>query len=155
MAYAEGTTVPAERTIAEIRALLDKHGSTHFVQGSAPERDVVQFKIDGRQYRFDVERPTAEEMLQAFADAGGRTYGSSFVRISWGDRAAAEWRRRWRARLLWLKAQLEFAEDVPIVSSMLSMLVLPDGQTLGDWAEPQVTEMYAGGRMPPMLGDGR
>lgn len=148
MAYAEGTTVPAEKTIAEIRGLLDRHGSTHFVQGSAPERDIVQFKIDGRQYRFDIPRPTADEMRAAY---NGRYRAST----DFAAKATAEWRRRWRARLLWLKAQLEFAEDVPIVDSMLSMLVLPDGQTFSAWAEPQVEEMYAGGRMPPMLGDGR
>lgn len=152
MAYAEGTTVAAEKTVAEIRALLEKHGSTHYAHGSAPERDVVQFKIDGRQYRFDIARPTIDAMKEAYT---GQKWGGRYYAINWTDRVAAEWRRRWRARLLWLKAQLEFAEDVPLEASMLSMLVLPSGTTFGEWAGPQVDAMYELGKMPPMLGDGR
>ena len=61
----------------------------------------------------------------------------------------AEWRRRWRARLLWIKATLEFAEDDEdegLATAMAGYLVLQGGVTVGQ----AITE----GTLP-MLGSGR
>jgi hypothetical protein len=162
MKYAEGTTTPAETTLGEMRRLLEKAGATHWAHGSAPERDVIQFRIDGRMYKFGVERPDLDTIKAEYiADAVKRGRERQYViearadRIDFGTRTGPEWRRRWRARLMWLKAQLEFAEEVPLQTALLSALVLPDGRTFGDWAAPQVEAMYDSGTMPRMLGDGR
>lgn len=146
MSYAEGTKVPVEQTQGEIRKLLVKHGATHFAFGSAPERDIVQFQLAGRHYRFTVERPTVK-------DIGGK-FGTRPVYGDWGPRLDSEYRRRWRARLLWIKAMLEFAEDEPLSKAMLAYLLLPDGRTFSDWADPQVEAMYERGEMPALLGTG-
>ncbi len=142
MSYAKGTTVPVSRSIDEIRSILLKAGATHYAYGEDPEQAAIQFALDKRHYRFTVRRPT-----ELRAKAGW----SSDARID------AEWRRRWRARVLWVKAQIEFAESEPAAfhEAMLAHLVLPDGRTLGGWAEPQIGEMYERGGMPPLLGDGR
>lgn len=141
MSYAKGTTVPVNRSIDEIRSILLKAGATHYAYGEDPQQAAIQFALDGRHYRFTVVRP----VLHA---ASG---WSSEQRID------AEWRRRWRARVLWVKAQIEFAESEPAAfhQAMLAHLVLPDGRTLGGWAEPQIKGMYETGGMPPLLGDGR
>ena len=128
--YAEGTTVAVETTQAEMRALLKKHGATHFMLGDVPGRQAVEFVLHGHRYRFAVDMPTAE-----WAD--GETALSS-----WSKRYAdvisrkieSEWKRRWRARLLWLKATLEFSagegsDSLPYVLGAFA--VLPDGRTLG------------------------
>lgn len=145
MAYAEGTKVPVNRSIDEIRALLLKAGATHYAYGENPEAAFVQFALDGLHYRFEVRRPTGE-------DANARYYrqGDTAGRID------AEWRRRWRARVLWVKAQIEFAEVEPKAfrQAMLAYLVLPDGRTFGNWAAPQIEGMYRDGAMPPLLGPG-
>lgn len=39
-------------------------------------------------------------------------------------------------------------------SEFLANLVLPDGETVGNWVAPQIDEAYATGRMPPMLPSG-
>ncbi len=157
MPYAEGTTVSADKTLGEMRALLERHGATRWAHGSMPERDIIQFELNGRHYRFSIEHPLADALRADYiAQFDYPWQGDTRARrIDWKAREAAEWRRRWRARLMWLKAQLEFAEDVPLAESMLSNLVLPDGRTFGQWAEPQVSSMYLTGGMPQLLGEGR
>jgi len=142
--YAQGTAVPVERSLAQIRALLLKAGATHYAFGESPEAGAVQFALKGLHYRFDVHRPTWDELQKRYQRPGG---------VSRAAAVDGEWRRRWRARHLWVKAQIEFAEVEPeaFTEAMLAHLVLPDGQRLGSWAQPQVEAMYRNGVMPPLL----
>lgn len=122
--YAEGTTVAAEASQAEIRLLLTKHGGTHFGLISTPDYDAIEFVLNGYRYRFTVERPADE---WARKNAGPRQLHA--------DVQKAEWRRRWRARLIWLKATLEFAsgEDATALPlALAAFAVLPQGGTVGD-----------------------
>lgn len=161
MPYATGTEVPVEKSQGEIRALLAKHGATHYAYGSGPDGDVIQFRLADRHYRFNVDAPSEDALRDAYiterVKGGEHKYRAERLanNINWRTRWNAEWKRRWRARLLWLKALLEFTDDVPLQEAMLANLVLPDGSTFGRWAEPQIDAMYASGGMPPMLGDGR
>jgi hypothetical protein len=145
--YAQGTTIGVGRTIEEIRSLLLKHGATHFASGETPELGMVQFAIRGRHYRFEVRRPTWDDVQGFYADPR---------RITAAKAIDDEWRRRWRARLLWTKAQLEFAEGEAGVleEALLAHLVLPDGRTMGSWASPQIEAAYERGGMPALLGEG-
>lgn len=148
MAYAAGTSVPADRSQQEIRALLMKAGATHYAFGEEPERAMIQFALNGRHYRFEVRRPSAQDVAHLFSmNPPGN---------DWRPRIEAEWKRRWRARVLWIKAQIEFAEYEPraFEEAMLNYLVLPDGTTMGGWARPQIAAMYEHGAMPPLLGTG-
>lgn len=136
--YAEGTTVPAESSQAEIRLLLTKHGGTHFGLISTPDYDAIEFVLNGYHYRFKVEQPNDEWGRK---NKGPRQYIA--------DVAAAEWKRRWRARLIWLKATLEFASGegggaLPL--ALAAFAVLPQGGTVG--------EALVGGTLP-LLGSGR
>lgn len=130
--YAEGTTVSAERSQDEVRALLRKHGADRFAYAEDQDRAHIQFGLRGQQYRFTVERPTSKDTPRG-------------AHHTWVDR---EWRRRWRARLLWLKATLEFASDEGpegLRSALLAYLLVKDGRTVGDLVE-------SGGL--PLLGSG-
>lgn len=142
--YAQGTKVPVDRSVDEIRRILVKAGATHYAYGEDPDQAAVQFALDGLHYRFTIRRPRAADLRAS----GG---------VSSAMRVDAEWRRRWRARVLWVKAQIEFAETEPDAfrEAMLAHLVLPDGRTFGAWAAPQVEGMYSSGQMPPLLTDGR
>lgn len=147
--YASGTPVPVGRSTDEVRTLLLKAGATHYAYGESPEAGFVQFAINGLHYRFEVRRPTKAEADRAAA-AGDR------YKIKQGTEIDAEWRRRWRARVIWLKAMIEFSEGESDVftTAMLAHLVLPDGGTFGRWATPQIASMYEQGAMPPLLGPG-
>jgi hypothetical protein len=63
-------------------------------------------------------------------------------------------RSAWRALLLVIKAKLEAVETgiTTFEDEFLAHLVLPNGQTVGEWAIPMIAEAYENGlRLPPML----
>lgn len=145
--YAAGTTVSVDRSVQEIRTVLSKAAATHYAFGETPELGMIQFAIDRRHYRFEVRRPTWDDVRGFYADPR---------RIAQAKAIDDEWRRRWRVRVIWLKAQIELTEGEPgaLAEAMLAFLVLPDGRTLGGWAAPQLEAVYATGGMPPLLGTG-
>jgi hypothetical protein len=146
--YAEGTEVSTERSLADIRRLLTVAGATHFAFGEEPTKGLIQFTLNGLSYRFEIRRPAWDDLIDRY-DAPGRVDQRRAI--------DAEWKRRWRARVLWLKALLEFAEVEPreFSRAMLAHLLLPNGQTLGSWAVPQIEVMYGEGKMPPLLSEGK
>lgn len=126
--YAEGTTVSVDQSQAEIRTLLRAHGAEHFALAESPARQAVEFVLVGIRYRFVVEMPSRDDFT-----AGRRSPGVSWE-VTLDRLVAGEWRRRWRARLLWLKATLEFAEgetDDELVNVLGAFAVLDNGQTVG------------------------
>lgn len=126
--YAEGTTVSVDSSRGEISGILAKHGVIRMGWFTEPEADVLQFEIAGRAYRMNIVRPTVAE-LRADYIANGRDWSRVY------DPAAkvnAEWKRRWRANVLLLKAKLEFADGVTstVERELMPYMVLADGRTL-------------------------
>lgn len=149
--YAEGTNVAVEKTQTEIRTLLARHGVKHFAYAEEPSRAAIQFSLHGLPYRFEVTKPSDADVRKIYS----HLYAPQ---VDWPARIEKEWRRRWRARLLWLKATLEFAADEgpdAVSTALLAYLVLPGGRTMGEWADKQLPDAYREGTMPPLLlGDG-
>lgn len=143
--YAEGTRVSVDQTQGEIRALLRSSGAAHFALAESPMRQAIEFALAGVRYRFAVEVPG---WAWGEANVGRRSPGSSLTETT--QRVIdAEWRRRWRARMLWLKATLEFADgetEDELVNVLGAFAVLENGQTLG--------QALANGSVP-LLGSGR
>ncbi len=142
--YAEGTTVGIDQTLNQIRKLLLVAGATSYAYGEGPDGAGIQFALNGLHYKFMVKRPTWADLYDRYRDPR---------RVDQSRAVDDEWRRRWRARLLWIKAMLEFAEVEPdaFAEAMLGNLVLPDGQRLAEWSIPQIEAAYSGGKMPPLL----
>ena len=148
--YAEGTAVSVEVSQAEIRTLLARHGCQHFATAEEPDRSAIQFVLGGLPYRFTIERPTIESEREAYK---ARWRPGMRHDIDYRAKAQAEWRRRWRARLLWLKATLEFAAGEgsdEIAAALMAHLVLPGGATMQTWAARELPSAYASGSMPPL-----
>jgi hypothetical protein len=143
--YAEGTDVPADRSRAEIQRILAAHGCEKMAFGTGPEGDMLQFELHERRYRFAILRPTQKQWGLA------RGYRASYWE-SWRD---AEWRRRWRAQVLLLRAKLEFGEGDAEAAAreLLPYLLLADNRNLAEWAEGGGYEELARGGMPefPLL----
>jgi len=126
--FAEGTKVTVESSRGEITGILAKHGVQRMGWFTAPDADVLQFELDGHQYRFRIPKPSLEEVRAAYIANGGKwnlVYDPD-------AKVAAEWRRRWRANVLLLKAKLEFAdgEASTVVRELMPYAVLTDGRTL-------------------------
>jgi hypothetical protein len=148
-AYAEGTTVPVEKTRIEIERLLTKHGAAQHGIVSNVECGIamVLFTMAGRQVRMRVPLPRLEE-------ARSRRGASTRERqIRLWEQASRE---RWRAVLLLVRAKLELIELglSTIEREFLADIALPNGQTVGDLLHAQLEEAYATGSMPPLLPPG-
>ena len=140
---AEGTKVPVESSRGEISGILTKHGCLRMAWGMEPRGDTLQFELAGKHFRFLIEKPTAEEVRKR--DGDNYTYPHN---VDWGVKAEAEWRRRWRANVLLIKAKLEFIDggDTSLEAEFMPYLVMPGGKTLG--------EFVAGGGLA-QLGSGK
>lgn len=132
--YAENTKVTVESSRGDITGILAKHGVQRMGWFSEPEADTLQFEVDGRSYRFRIERPTWAQITDRFVNQ----------KTPEGERTAvdAEWRRRWRANVLLLKAKLEFAEGdaSTIARELMPYMLVANNQTL--------EEAILGGKIP-------
>src|SRR5918996_866635 len=95
--FASGTTVPPEKTMMEIRALLGKHGATKIQTVEDTHLVQIAFALKNRVIRFEIEIPDENDgqFRPSYRQRTSR-------RVLW----EAEVRRRWRVCLLILKSKL-------------------------------------------------
>jgi len=125
--YAEGTTVTVESSRGEISGILAKHGVQRMGWTTEPEQDVLMFELGGGSYRFNIIRPTAQSLWERW-----KADGRSTAYLPTDAQVQAEWRRRWRANVLLLKAKLEFiaSGDTTLDRELLPYRVLKNGATI-------------------------
>ena len=127
--YAENTSVPVDRSRAEIERCLMKYGATGFgyTWERRPKEEVasIAFGFQERRIRLDIPMPESPK----------------------------EQRQRWRAVLLVIKAKLEAVETGISVfeDEFMANIMLPDGKSVSEWMRPQIAEAYRIGSMPEML----
>lgn len=128
--YAQDTKVPVIQSRGEIESLLKAHGADTFMFGHEVGRAILAFRIKGLNVRLDLKVPKGESVTEK-----------------------REERRVWRAMLLIVKAKLEavLAGVADHEKEWMPYTVMPDGQTVGEWAKPQIARMYKDGKMPPLL----
>ena len=145
--YAQNTTVPIDRSKAEIERTLQRYGASTFMYGWSGDRAVIGFDINGRRYKIELPLPAQGDFAVTEAR---RVRRSRDAQMSAWEQAC---RQRWRALALWVKAVLEASEAgiITIESALLSFTLLPNGQTVGEWSAPQLLEIYETGHMPPLL----
>lgn len=119
--YAEGTKVSVESSRAEIASILSKHGVDSMGWATKAGVDTLYFELKGGAFRLQIARPSPEEVRRMYPNAW-----------DYAAKTEAEWRRRWRANVLLLKAKLEFIEsgDSTIERELLPYRLLEDGRTL-------------------------
>lgn len=131
----------------EIERTLKKYGATAFGYLSQPGRATILFEIRGRRVRFFLPLPDS--------------MSAEFTRHSRGWRTEEQAQRlceqacrsRWRALLLVIKAKLEAVEAaiVTLEAEFLPYTVLPNGQKVSEFYQPQVDLVFQSGRMPEPL----
>ncbi len=136
--YAAKTTVSPDKSQIEIKKLLNNAGAERI--GILEERTtaVILFELKNRRIMFRLTLPNRQQYRSQ----------TSFDQ---------DVRQRWRSLVLVLKAKLEAVSSglVTLEEEFLAHTVMPDGQTFGTWALPQVAEAYHTCNMPPMLPGGR
>lgn len=132
--YAEGTAVTVPSSRGDITGILTKHGVTTMAWGSNPLGDFLAFELAGKSFRLEIVRPTQKDIFRMFPN-----HQDTDAKLN------GEWRRRWRATVLLLKAKLEFAdgETSTIEQELMPYMLLRDGTTLG--------QAVLGDKIPLML----
>lgn len=152
--FAARTKVSSEKSKNEIERTLIRYGATEFMYGTKPEWAVIAFKMVGRQVRFMLPLPNrnntefteymrGSSCWERAPEAADRLYEQAI-------------RQRWRALALVIKAKLEAVESgiTEFEDEFLAHIVLPNGQTMGEFAKPQIAAAYETGNMPPLLAHG-
>ena len=149
MAYAENTSVPVEKSRAEIERLLMRHKCAKFMAGVDNEahRATVQFQAHHRLIKFEIDLPNP-------SDPKFRTIKNSYMQRTAAGVAKVveqEERTRWRSLLLVIKAKLEAVESgiATFEDEFLAHVLLPNQQTVAEYIGPTVAAIYQTGRMPP------
>lgn len=143
--YAEGTDVPVDRTLADIKAELAARGVTKFGYGQDGNRVVLGFTLEGRNYVMRIIEPDPQDFPRYRAKNNRWVDGE--VRLE------QERRRKWRVLYLHVKAALVLVDEKMQTAAHVfqAYALLPDGRTAGDWLEPQLKHAYETGQMPPLL----
>ena len=153
MKYAAKTSVASDKSQGEIRKILARYGATKFGYMEEDQRAVIAFEIHGRRIRFVLPLPSRMDDIivkTAHADAWRRKTRSIAAQHEAYEQAI---RQRWRALTLAIKAKLETVESgiATFEEEFMAYVVLPSGQTVGEWMHPQIEASYASGKMPPLM----
>lgn len=155
--YAENTSVPADRSKAEIERTLERYGARQFMYGTGDGQAMVAFTCevpdaDGepsmRQVRFLIPLPDKDDPRFAKTPGGRRSRSPSQMLAEY-EKAT---RQRWRALALVIKAKLEAVESgiTEFEEEFMAHIVLPNGETVSQAMRPQISQAYATGRMPQL-----
>lgn len=146
--FAEQTAVPVGRSQEELERLLIRYGATRFARGWDDRRAVISFWLDGRAVRMELRfpNPTDPQFTQT---PTGRERTERQAQEAYEQAVRA----RWRALVAVVKAKLvAVAEGISTIErEFLPDLVLPDGQTFGQWVGPQSEAEYATASLPGLL----
>lgn len=130
--FAEDTKVTVAETRQELETMLRKAGAIRIVHMDEPAEAMVLFDLAGRLIRIRVVIPT--------------------------DASEQERKALWRALIMIIKAKLVAVDRgvSTVETEFLANVVLPDGQTVGQWFEPGLRLAYDRGEMPthPLMLEG-
>lgn len=145
--YAKGTSVSAAKSRAEIESTVRRFGADEFIIGWAGNRALVSFRIGARYVRLELGLPDSSEFQMT--PAGRRRRSAAQVEQVWEQAC----RESWRALAAVIKAKLVAVEAgiTTMEQEFLAHTVLPDGKTIGDHVIPKVGDIYARGKMVPLL----
>lgn len=153
MKYAAQTSVPVDRSKAEIERLITRYGADHFASGWIGNKATLGFRAHERLVRFDLPLPAPDETRFTRKMRDGRVYG----RPRAADQARAlheqACRAAWRALALVVKAKLEAVESgiTTFEEEFMAHIVVPGtGRTVGASLLPEIAAAYAG-KQPRLL----
>ncbi len=146
--YAEGTSVPVDRSKAEIEHTLARYGAESFAYATERTTAMIAFRLRGRMIRFMLKLPDPNDPEFARTETGRPRKGQAAQEAY--EQAV---RQSWRALALIIKAKLEAVEAgiVAMDAEFMGYTMLPNGKTAGEVVGPLIDESYRTGGMPRLL----
>ena len=147
--YAQNTHVNSEQSRSEIERTLTKYGAYGFIYGWQGNNAIVAFEMCNRRIKFVLPLPDKQAPEFTHTAARGLRRTTEDARRAWEQAG----RQRWRALALAIKAKLEAVESqiTTFEEEFMAHIVLPNGQTVGGWLQPQIESAYGNKKMPPLL----
>lgn len=144
--YAANTSVSSELSRLEIERTLIRYGADNFAYATQKGSAFIGFTMHDRQIKFILPLPDIEEFKYT---PTGRDRSENSKYEAWEQAC----RQRWRALNLVIKAKLEAVECGISVfeDEFMANIVLPGGETVGDFMKPQIEQAYINGTIPKML----
>lgn len=146
--FADTTEVSPEKTRAEIELTLKKYKADSFASGWNETSAFVAFQSQNRLIRFKIALP--DRLDKRFTHVNNWTKRSESQADKLYDQAV---RTIWRRLLLCIKAKLESVASgiETFETAFAAHIVLPGGQTVGEWMGPQIEAAYKSGAVPKCL----
>lgn len=147
--FAAGTNIDESKSRMEIERILKRYGASKFMFGWDDNASMIVFEAYNRRIKFLLPTPTIEEFRET---PKGKIRTRKIMEIAHD----LETKRRWRALALVIKAKLEAVNSgiSTFEQEFMANILLPDGETVGEWISPQLDQIYLNGKMPPLLGSG-
>jgi hypothetical protein len=152
-AYAAGTKVSIEGTQNHIRALVKRFGATDLGIAERGNGAIIAFRIqitetEFRDFRIYIVFPEKEDFLWISSKdvAKFRRRTREQIDEAWEQGCRAKWRALFRiveAKFIAVSEGVETIEE-----AFFKDIVMSDGRTMYEWAQPEVRAMYQNGRMP-------
>lgn len=155
MPYAEGTSVPIEKTKTEIEATLKRYGADQFFSGWSANKAAIGFRMHNRNIKMVLPLPVWDIAAYRYPNPK-ETWKNRRTDVQAREFYDAHLRQRWRSFLLIIKAKLEAVESgvTTFETEWMPYTILPNGSTVAEHVAPQIEEAYRSGKMPPLLGMG-
>lgn len=151
-AYAEGTSVPVSRTIAELRSVVEKYGGSGWIHAEHEHKAMVGWTYQGRAVRFVIALPTMDHPRVKWMEGDRNRIRPANQRP---NAQKAEERRIWRSLFAVVKAKLVAVDDgvVGFEAEFLSNIVLPgtDGATIYDGIAGRLDQLLESGDVSGLL----
>ena len=144
--YAQNTNVSSELSRLEIEKVLIRYGAENFAYATSAGKALICFTMWGRQVKFILPLPLKEAFNKT---PTGRDRSENSKIEAWEQAC----RQSWRALKLVIQAKLEAVECGISVfeDEFMANIVLPGGDTVGEFMRPQIEEAYKLGTPPRML----
>ena len=151
--YAKDTSVSVSQSQIEVEKTLLRYGAQGFMRGWDASRAILMFQIYNRQIKMVVPMPTRDAFK--YTETGRARTSQTAINEAYEQAC----RQKWRALNLVVKAKLEAVESgiSTFEDEFMAHIVLPDGNTAGEWLKPQIKLAYETKQMPaflPMLPSG-
>jgi len=139
--YARGTLVSPARSREEIERTLARFGARDPLCITWKGKAAVIFEFNGKRVRIDADLPT-----EVRTPKGRKPLHP--------EQALDEAQRQiWRAILVSVKGRLTEVEAgiKTFEEAFIGDILLPNGQTVGEFVIPKIEQAYLTGDMPPLL----
>ncbi len=151
--YAKGTSVSVERSVGELKKIVQNYGGEDFAYIEKKDMAMVAFQINERTLKFEIHLPDKNDRKYTHTESRGNERHPEEALKLWEK----DCRQKWRVLVLLVKATFETIENdlMTFDQAFMASIALKNGQTLASYFLPNLDKAIATGELPPLLLTGK